>query len=94
MAEEKTLGDILAKIKSEHGETVWNEPPELWNPNIAALLSYPLTPLFGAYFHRRNWLALGEPVRARRSGIFFFISLVVLAVGGIASMAEDDGVYF
>ena len=61
-------------------------PPPLWNPNAAGCWSLIFTPLFGAYLHMKNWQALGELERARKSknwaigSLFFLITLVLSSV--------------
>ena len=94
MAGEKTLGELLTEIKAEKSEIPRTTLPELWQPDVAILLSYFLTPIFGAYIHQENWSALGERGRARRSGIFFIISLVVVPGSAIISGITGNGLYF
>ena len=54
--------------------------PQLWNPNAAASWSLLFTPLFGAWLHAKNWSALGEPERARKSMRWaYFCALFLLA---------------
>ena len=36
----------------------------LWNPDVAALLSIPFSPVFGSIIHALNWRRLGQPRRA------------------------------
>jgi hypothetical protein len=42
-------------------------PVEFWNPNAAGLWSFSLSPVFGAYLCRKNWLNLGREDMANRS---------------------------
>jgi len=63
-------------------ETNAEEKPPIWNPNLAAILSIPLTPVFGAYLHMLNWRELGEPQRAATSQKWFKAA-IALAIGYI-----------
>ena len=50
---------------------------QIYNPNPAASWSVILTPLFGAYIIRENWLVLGNAEAAKRS-FFWLIGLGLL----------------
>jgi hypothetical protein len=52
----------------------------LWNPDVAALLSIPFSPIFGSVIHALNWRRLGEPRRAMASWIWaaFLLSAVLI----------------
>lgn len=52
-----------------------DSPPPIWNPNVIALWSVFLSPIFGAYIYARNWDILGEPERARASLCWSFAGL-------------------
>jgi hypothetical protein len=54
--------------------------PPLWNPNAAANWSLLFSPVFGAWLHRENWRALGEPEKAAASHKWMVTAMVVLAV--------------
>ncbi len=56
--------------------------PALWNPFAARAWTLLFSPIFGAFLHARNWKALGEMGRAKRSMIwvYAFIGLVVVAL--------------
>ena len=43
------------------------QPPELWNPQTAAVLSLALSPAFGAWIHAENWRILGNEKRAQQN---------------------------
>ena len=43
------------------------QPPELWNPQTAAVLSLVLSPAFGAWIHAENWRILGNEKRAQQN---------------------------
>jgi hypothetical protein len=63
-------------------ETNAEEKPPIWSPNLAAIFSIPMTPVFGAYLHMLNWRALGEPQRAATSQKWFNAA-IALAIGYI-----------
>jgi hypothetical protein len=52
--------------------------PAIWNPSVAGLWSFLLTPAFGAYLQMRNWQALGVPEKAEYSKIWLYLSLAWL----------------
>lgn len=68
--------------------------PILWNPDMAALLSIPFSPIFGAAIHALNWKRLGQPHRAKTA--WYWTALIVLAFlsvgiyGGIAQLEERN----
>ncbi|HDR9499775.1 TPA: DUF1311 domain-containing protein [Burkholderia cepacia] len=64
-------------------QSTQNQP--IWNPSTAASLSVVLTPTFGSYLHASNWRTLGQPERAAASKVWFYVSLLVLAVMAIAA---------
>jgi hypothetical protein len=52
----------------------------IWNPNAAVNWSILFTPLFGAWLHAKNWTALGELDRARKSMRWvYFSGMFILA---------------
>ena len=61
----------------------------IWNPNIAAFLSVPLTPAFGMYVQARNWSTLGESQRAQHAWLGFGIAVAFLI--GISVLASVPG---
>jgi hypothetical protein len=54
--------------------------PPLWNPGAAANWSLLFTVVFGAWLHRENWRALGEPAKAEASRRWMIAAVLVLAV--------------
>lgn len=56
-------------------EAVEITAPALWNPFAVRAWSLLLTPAFGAYLMMKNWKTLGEDARAKRSMIWFWISV-------------------
>jgi hypothetical protein len=54
--------------------------PSLWNPNAAALDSLLFTPVFGAYLHSRNWIALGESGKAAKSLQWMYAGIALLVI--------------
>lgn len=58
----------------------------IWNPSTAASLSVVLTPAFGSYLHASNWRTLGQPERAAASKVWFYVSLLILAVMAIVAI--------
>jgi hypothetical protein len=88
-------GQNLATLRTDNYEkpAVKSSSIVLWNPDVAALLSMPLSPLFGSIICALNWRRLGQPRRALVSWIWAaFILLEVLAIpviGAIARLGED-----
>jgi hypothetical protein len=61
--------------------TVDSSSVALWNPDVAALLSIPFSPILGSIIIALNWRRLGQPRRARAACIWTaFIILAVLVV--------------
>lgn len=52
----------------------------LWNPDVAALLSLPFTPLFGTVIHALNWRRLGQPHRATAAWGWVAVAFVLFIV--------------
>lgn len=54
----------------------------LWNPNAAASLSVPFSPIFGAWLHAKNWSALGNEGKAKQSMYWVYggIAVVMLSI--------------
>jgi len=58
--------------------------PKLWNPNAAANWSLLFTPILGAWLHAKNWEALSQWDKARKSmmwvyvGFAFFVGVIFL----------------
>ncbi|MFM0474773.1 lysozyme inhibitor LprI family protein [Paraburkholderia strydomiana] len=65
-------------------QNVQHQP--IWNPSRVASFSFLFTPVFGSYLQSANWRAMGQSERAASSRIWFFISLLVLAVMGAATV--------
>lgn len=63
---------------ARHNETA--PAVQLWNPNAAANWSLLLTPAFGAFLHAANWRALGRPDRAAANTVWFWVTVVFLAI--------------
>ena len=71
-------------------ETNAEEISPIWNPDIATILSLPLTPIFGAYLHMLNWRALGEPQRAATSKKWLNASIAMVVLYTILPFALPD----
>ena len=54
--------------------------PGLWTPKWLTVASFFLTPAFGSYLVARNWTAMGEPEKARKSMRWFYGTLAWIAV--------------
>lgn len=71
----------------------------LWNPDVAALLSIPFSPIFGATIHALNWQRLGQRRSATTAWIWagaILLSVVVVSVyGAMAQVNESalEGIY-
>lgn len=64
--------------KDESTETETEQtPPLLWNPNAAASWSVLFTPIFGALLHAKNWTALGEEGKAKKSMYWVYFSMLL-----------------
>lgn len=65
----------------------------LWNPDFAALLSIPFTPVFGAIIHALNWSRLGQSRRAMVAWLWVVFVLVAYSCvgiyGSIAQLGEN-----
>jgi hypothetical protein len=57
-----------------------SDPPGLWNPNAAVLLSVLFSPAFGAFLHARNADALGRVNEAEANRMFFYLWIVYFGV--------------
>lgn len=57
--------------------------PPIWNPAAAAAWSLLFGPMFGAFLHMKNWLALGRPAEAATSRRWLVANalLFVLSLG-------------
>ncbi|HEY8358228.1 MAG TPA: hypothetical protein VIL30_12280 [Ramlibacter sp.] len=64
--------------------------PVLWNPFAAGCWSLLFTPVFGAFLHMKNWEALGEPEKARKSKGWAIGSLVFFGALMLASLVVPD----
>ena len=64
----------------------------LWNPDVAALLSLPFSPIFGSIIHALNWRRLGQPRRELVAWIWaasILLGLVGIAIlGAFARLSE------
>ena len=47
----------------------------IWDPNVAAILCYFLTPAFGPYIQMLNWQSLQQPEKAAASKTWFLLIL-------------------
>ncbi len=75
----------LKTIRTDTYETAAAESlsPKLWNPDMAAFLSWILTPVFGAIIHALNWHSLDQPRKAYISwgwAIFNFLGLTAISI--------------
>lgn len=63
----------------------------LWNPDVAALLSMPFSPIFGAIIHALNWQRLGQSRRALVAwswGTFILLAFIgVTFYGAVAHLS-------
>ena len=57
------MTELLTPVSAESEDQCLH----LYNPNPAASWSVILTPLFGAYIIRKNWLTLNNTEAAKRS---------------------------
>jgi hypothetical protein len=64
--------------------------PVLWNPFAAGCWSLLFTPVFGAFLHMKNWEALGEPEKARKSKGWVIGSIAFFVVLMLASLVLPD----
>ena len=62
-------------------------PAAIWNPTALVNWSLPFTPAFGAWLQMLNWQSLGETELAEISKKWFYASLGMLLVYGIAGIA-------
>ena len=66
--------------------------PVLWNPDVAALLSIPFSPVFGAVVHALNWHRLGLRRRAAFAWLWalsIFLTFVAVGIyGEVARVSE------
>ncbi|MBL8859555.1 MAG: hypothetical protein JNL28_13690 [Planctomycetes bacterium] len=65
-------------------------PGPIWNPEAAANWSLPFSPAFGSFLQMRNWTVLGEPDKARASGVWFIASIVMLAAYPVVYLMFAD----
>ena len=68
------------------------EVPALWNPGVAGVLAFFLTPIFGALILMKNWQAMGEPDKAQQAKMWAFGTVafyVVLMLSGF--FLPDNG---
>lgn len=75
----------LKTIRTDTYEKAAAEPlsPKLWNPDMAAFLSWILTPVFGAIIHALNWHSLDQPRKAYISwgwAVLTFLGLIAISV--------------
>ena len=52
--------------------------PSLWNPNAAGLWSILLTPTFGSYLLRKNWVEIGDAEKARSAKMWLIASAAMI----------------
>ena len=70
------------------------DAPALWNPTVAAGLSFFLTPVFGSILHMKNWTVLGQPEKAKQArswAIMMGIALMAVLVLCISSGEGSTG---
>ena len=71
----------------------------LWSPDVAALLSIPFSPIFGAIIHALNWRRLGQRRREMSAWLWaaaILFSLVVVSIYGVKAQLDEsakDGIY-
>jgi serine/threonine protein kinase len=68
------------------------QKPELWNPSIAANLSFFLSAAFGAYLHARNAKELGLVDQEKINNRWFY-SLAIIQVSSLFVMSEKFSGY-
>lgn len=56
------------------------EKPSLWNPNAAANWSLLFSPIFGAWLHAKNWEALKDTDKAKKSMYWVYAGVVLFVV--------------
>lgn len=64
--------------------------PGLWNPETAAVWSYFLTPIFGAYIHAKNWRALGRPDKAKDNILWLWATVAYIVVVALLPSSPDS----
>lgn len=67
-----------------HGEEVAENLPQLWSPNLAAIWSLFLSPIFGAYIVSSNWEQLGEKGRASTASSWLWVGVAVYIIAMLA----------
>jgi hypothetical protein len=89
-AGELALTEDGAEALRDDGAPEAADKPVLWNPDVAALLSWVLfTSLFGALIHAANWKRLGDHDRAVFSLGWASVALIsFLAVGVYAGVRQ------
>ena len=81
-------GHGLSTLRTDKYESpaVPSSSAVLWNPDVAALLSIPFSPIFGAIIHALNWRRLGESRRAAMA--WLWAVFILLAFVGVALYGE------
>ncbi len=67
----------------------------LWNPDVAALLSIPFTPIFGAIIHALNWRRLGNSRRAVAAWLwaaFILCAFIGVYYYGVAAHLSESAI--
>lgn len=75
--------------KSHYVDGTVEYVPELWNPKAAAIWSFFLNPILGAWLHAHNWRELGFADKARKHmtfvwivSAFYFVTAVIAVLTG------------
>lgn len=66
----------------------------LWSPNRAASASVLLTPIFGAWIHAKNWKALGNEAKAKKSMNWIYGMVTAISLGVILAPDKAVGIIF
>jgi len=69
-----TLAETIKKNTASSGF------PSLWNPSAAVNWSLPFTPIFGAWLQAKNWQALNEPDKAKKSMLWVYVGIAWVPV--------------
>ena len=72
---------VISQTEVTAPDRLGRRAPTLWNPTVAALLSVPFTPIFGAYINYRNWAKLGLPELAETSRSWSIALLAIIIIG-------------
>ncbi|MBF0610500.1 MAG: sel1 repeat family protein [Magnetococcales bacterium] len=73
---------------SSNNATKNDEIPNLWNPNAVGIWSLFLTPIFGGILLAKNWRAMGQYDREKKSIRFVWLYVIASVLLSYAKMAS------